>query len=244
MRYARPHEIQLPDPQTPPAPPALPALAGSAMNLLLAGTTGLIGQAVAGQWQGPGTLHCLVRRSLAAAGAHQQVHVVDFKALPPLPRSDAALCALGTTLALAGSQAAFRAVDFDAVLAFARAAQAAGATRLAVVSALGADARSASFYSRVKGEMETAVTALGFDTLLIARPSLLTGDRQALGQPLRRAEHLAMRLSAPFIGLVPAAWRPVAAQTVARALLRSLAQAGPGVHMLDNAALHQRGKPP
>ena len=214
------------------------------MNLLLAGATGLIGQAVAGQWQGPGTLHRLVRRPLAPGAAHQQVHVVDFQALPPLPRCDAALCALGTTLALAGSRAAFRAVDFDAVLAFARAAQAAGATRLAVVSALKADARSASFYSRVKGEMEAAVTALGFDTLLIARPSLLTGNRAALGQPRRPLEHLAMQIVAPFAALVPLAWRPVAGQTVARALLRSLAQAGPGVHMLDNAALHQRGKPP
>jgi uncharacterized protein YbjT (DUF2867 family) len=216
------------------------------VNLLLAGATGLIGQAVAQQWAGPGTLHRLVRRPVPRVGAHEQVHVVDFSALPGprgLPPCSAALCALGTTIALAGSQAAFRAVDFDAVLHFARAAQAAGATRLAVVSALGADARSPSFYSRTKGEMEAAVRALGFATLLIARPSLLTGDRQALGQPQRRAEHLAMRLSAPFTGLVPAAWRPIPAATVARALLHALKHGASGEQVLDNAALHRLGEP-
>lgn len=213
------------------------------MNLLLAGATGLIGQAVAAQWPGPGTLHLLVRRPHPAPGAHGQVHVVDFSALPALPRAEAAICALGTTIKTAGSQAAFRAVDFEAVLGFARAAKAAGVRRFAVVSALGAKADSSNFYSRVKGEMEAALAALGFEALLIARPSLLTGDRQALGQPRRNMEHLAMQLSAPLSALVPPAWRPIAADTVARALLRALGQPQPGVQILDNAALHQQGKP-
>lgn len=214
------------------------------MNMLLAGATGLIGQAVVAQWNGPGALHLLARRMLPAPGANCQVHVVDFTALPALPPAEAAICALGTTLKTAGSQAAFRAVDFDAVLAFAQAAKAAGVQRLAVVSALGAHARSSNFYSRVKGEMEAALAALGFQTLLIARPSLLTGNRGALGQPQRTMEHLAMQLSAPLSALVPAAWRPIAADTVARALLRTLAQPEPGVHILDNAALHRAGTAP
>jgi uncharacterized protein YbjT (DUF2867 family) len=184
-----------------------------------------------------------VRRALPAPGVHRQVHVVDFSALPALPASDAALCALGTTIKTAGSQAAFRAVDFDAVLAFAQAAKAAGVQRFAVVSALGASASSSNFYSRVKGEMETALTALGFESLLIARPSLLTGNREALGQPRRNLEHLAMQLSAPLSALVPAAWRPIEASTVARALLRALAQPQRGVQVLDNAALHSQGSP-
>jgi uncharacterized protein YbjT (DUF2867 family) len=213
------------------------------MNLLLAGATGLIGQAVVAQWAGPGTLHLLVRRALPLPGAHGKLHVVDFSALPALPAADAALCALGTTIKTAGSQAAFRAVDFDAVLAFAQAAKTAGVQRFAVVSALGASACSSNFYSRVKGEMEAALCAQGFETLIIARPSLLTGNREALGQPRRRIEHLAMQLSAPLAALVPAAWRPIAAETVARALLQALAQRQPGVRILDNAALHQQGAP-
>ena len=102
-------------------------------------------------------------------------------------------------------EAAFRAVDFDAVVATARAARAAGATRLALVSALGADAASRVFYNRVKGETEAAVAGLGYASVAIARPSLLLGDREALGQPARPMEALAMRFSRPLGWLVPRA---------------------------------------
>ncbi|HSQ71627.1 MAG TPA: hypothetical protein VLM87_04330, partial [Rubrivivax sp.] len=176
-------------------------------------------------------LHLLVRRPLDTTGAPRQlqtVHLVDFTALPALPKADAAYCCLGTTIKVAGSQAAFRAVDFDAVLAFARAAQRAGVQRFAVVSALGASPRSAGFYNRVKGEMEEALAGLGFASLVIVRPSLLAGDRAALRQPARTAERLALALTAPLAPLIPKAWRPVAAATVAHAMRRALAEAGPG----------------
>ena len=208
---------------------------------LLAGATGLIGREFAAQWPGPGKLHLLVRRALPAAGKRQQVHVVDFAALPALPKAEAACCCLGTTIKTAGSQAAFRAVDHDAVIAFAQAARAAGVRHFAVVSALGADAHSGTFYNRVKGEMEAAVTALGFDSLVIARPSLLSGDRAATGQPRRAGERLALALTAPLAWLIPKAWRPIAAARVARAMQRALAQARPGVRVLDSAALQDLG---
>ena len=163
-------------PHPPPAP-------GSA---LLAGGSGLVGRELAGLWPGPGTLHLLLRRTLPS-GPHQRVHRVDFGALPALPAAHDAYCCLGTTLKVAGSPDAFRAVDLDAVLAFAKAAQAAGVQRLAVVSALGADASARGLYNRTKGEMEQALRGMGFARLVIARPSLLTGQRQALGQAPRPA---------------------------------------------------------
>ena len=211
------------------------------MNLLLAGATGLIGRAITQQWEGPGTLHLLVRRPMPAPGPLQRVLVVDFAALPTLPAADGALCVLGTTIAAAGSQAAFRAVDFDAVLAFARAARQAGARRLVVVSSLGANRHSSSFYSRTKGEMEFAMAALGFESVVIARPSLLTGDRSALGQPLRMGEKLSQMLAAPLSPFMPLAWKPIAASTVARALLRAVQQAEPGARILDSAQLQRLG---
>lgn len=214
------------------------------MNVLLAGASGLVGRAYAAQWQGPGTLHLLVRRPVAPSAPLQQVHVVDFAALPALPAADAAVCALGTTIAVAGSRAAFRAVDLDAVLAFARGARAAGARKLAVVSSLGADRKSPSFYSRTKGEMEVAVAGLGYDSVIVARPSLLTGDRSALAQPARPGERLAQWLAAPFSPLLPRAWRPIPAATVARALHRALQQAEPGLRILDSAMLQVLGGSP
>ena len=214
------------------------------MNLLLAGATGLVGREFTRQWHGPGTLHLLVRRPMPAPGPLQRVWVVDFANLPAppaLPAADAAVCTLGTTIAVAGSQAAFRAVDFDAVLNFARAARAAGARRLAVVSSLGADRHSGNFYSRTKGEMEFAVAALGFESVVIARPSLLTGDRASLGQPLRVSEKLVRWLVAPLSPLLPSAWKPIAASTVARALLLAVQQAEPGVRILGSAQLQWLG---
>jgi uncharacterized protein YbjT (DUF2867 family) len=214
------------------------------MTALLAGATGLVGRALAAQWTNAEPLHLLVRRPLpapdAAHPAHR-VHVVDFAALPPLPAADQAFCCLGTTIKVAGSQAAFRAVDFDAVLAFARACRRAGVTRFAAVSALGADAKSGNFYSRVKGEAEAALQALGFTTLVVARPSLLAGDRAALGQPLRPGERLALAVTAPLSRLIPKAWRPIEAERVARALVRALAQAQPGVRVLGSGEMQQLG---
>jgi uncharacterized protein YbjT (DUF2867 family) len=213
------------------------------VSALLAGASGLVGRELARQWRGSGRLHLLVRRPLAGTAAQHSVHVVDFAALPPLPRAEAAYCALGTTIKAAGSQAAFRAVDHDAVLAFARAARAAGAQRLAVVSALGANAKSGNFYNRVKGETEDELARLGFAGLVIARPSLLAGDRASLGQPVRRGETVALAALQALGGLIPLAWRPIAAERVARAMLRALAEAPRGVHVLDSARLQQLGAP-
>jgi uncharacterized protein YbjT (DUF2867 family) len=211
------------------------------MKALLAGATGLVGREIARQWSGP--IHLLVRRDVPAPHAAATVQRVDFAALPALPAADVAFCALGTTIRLAGSQAAFRAVDLDAVVAFARACRVAGVARFGLVSALGANARSGNFYSRVKGEAEEAVQALGFEALLIARPSLLLGDRVALGQPARAGERWGERVAGWLGPLVPAGVRPVSAAHVARALVTTLPRAPQGVTVLHSAALQGAGVP-
>jgi uncharacterized protein YbjT (DUF2867 family) len=212
--------------------------------VLVAGATGLIGRELLATWLAdtpPPPLHALVRRVPPAADPRVRWDVVDYGALPVLPKAGFAACALGTTIAAAGSQAAFRAVDFDAVLAFARAANAAGVTRFGVVSALGASPRSPTFYNRVKGEMEQALAGIGFRSLVIARPSLLAGDRGALGQPSRVGERLALAATAPVRALIPKAWRPIEARTVARALVRALHEGRPGVRIVESAELQDLG---
>jgi uncharacterized protein YbjT (DUF2867 family) len=211
------------------------------MSALLAGATGLIGRELAAQWDGPGALHLLLRRPMPSPGPNRRVLVVDFAALPPLPLAESAFCCLGTTIKVAASQAAFRAVDFDAVLAFARATRAAGVRRFAVVSALGANPRSGTFYNRVKGEMEAALGGVGFEQLVILRPSLLAGNRSALGQPERLGEKLALALTAPLAPLIPRAWRPVAAATVARAMRLAVAQDRPGTRVIESAEIQEFG---
>ena len=192
---------------------------------LLAGATGLVGRGIlAGLLADPQvtSVHTLGRRDLPTAHPKLTHHRIDFAALPTLPAADEVYLALGTTIKVAGSQAAFRAVDFDANLAVARAARAAGATHLGLVSAMGANARSTVFYNRVKGEVEEAMAQLGYEGVVIARPSFLAGDRQSLGQPVRGGETLALRVSTWLRLLIPANYRSIHAGDVASALLRAV----------------------
>lgn len=169
---------------------------------------------------------------------HQSASLVTFTS----PPADDVFIALGTTLKTAGSQKAFRALDLDAVVALALAGRAAGATRLAVVSAMGADSQSRVFYNRVKGEMESAVAGLGFECVVFARPSLLAGERALLGQIPRLGEQWALR-AAHWLGpLIPANYRPVEASQVARALVDTLQSKGPGHHVLLSSELRSHGK--
>ncbi len=217
-------------------------------SALLAGATGLIGSALLPELcASHDPVHLLLRRAApgvtaTACATRVKTHLVDFAALPTLPPVDDVFICLGTTIAQAGSKEAFRAVDFDAVLAVARAARAAGATRLAVVSSLGADSRSGVFYNRVKGEMEAAMAALGYEQLVIVRPSLLLGDRAVLGQPRRAGEQWMQRLLKPLGALVPASVRPIEAATVARAMLRVVRDGTPGLHSLPSSQLQQLGR--
>lgn len=190
--------------------------------MALAGATGLVGRAILEGLLADvsvAAVHALGRREPGVAHPKLTSHVVDFAALPTLPPLDEVYLALGTTIKAAGSREAFRAVDFDANLSAARAALAAGARRAGLVSAMGADAKSRIFYNRVKGEVEEALSQLAFDGLVIARPSLLAGDRESLGQPPRTAERAATAVSRLLGPLVPANYRPVTAARVARALL-------------------------
>jgi uncharacterized protein YbjT (DUF2867 family) len=210
---------------------------------LLAGATGLVGRALLSALLASkhyASVHVLVRRTPSdlKASARLKIHERDLARLPAeFPTVDDVFIALGTTIKIAGSEAAFRKVDFDFVVNVARAARAAGATRLAVVSALGADPTSRIFYNLVKGEMEIAIMQLGYDSVVIAQPSMLLGDRAALGQPPRSGEAWAARLLAPLGWIVPKGVRPIQADAVASAMVSAILDAKPGVRVLKSGAM-------
>lgn len=216
-------------------------------RVVVAGATGLVGRALLARLVADpkiATAHALIRHKSQAQGLPGGVtpRVLDVAVLANgpaarLPAVDWAFCCLGTTIRRAGSPAAFRALDFDAVLGFARAAQAAGASRLAVVSAMGADPESVVFYSRVKGELEQALEALALPRLVIARPALLLGNRAALGQPIRPVELFAQAMM-PAVGwMLPRRLRPISADAVAGAMLRAMHQPLPALQVLESDAL-------
>ncbi|MFC7518286.1 nucleoside-diphosphate sugar epimerase [Herbaspirillum sp. GCM10030257] len=216
---------------------------GPGRTVALAGATGLVGREILLGLladNSVASVHSLGRRPLDVQHPKLVSHVVDFTALPTLQAFDETYLALGTTIKIAGSQAAFRAVDFDANLAVARAILAAGCRRLGLVSAMGADAQSSVFYNRVKGELEQALATLDFEALVIARPSLLIGDRNVLGQPSRAGETIGKYVSTMLRPLIPSNFRAIAAIDVAQALLARVPVAQ-GREVLLSGAMQGKG---
>lgn len=205
----------------------------------MAGASGLVGREILRALlvdDSVAVVHTVGRRTLSITHPKLVQHVADFAALPPLPTLNEAFIALGTTIKIAGSQSAFRSVDHDAILAVARTAIESGATKIGVVSAMGADSGSGVFYNRVKGETEDALRAMPLQTLAIARPSFLAGDREALGQPRRTGERWALAVSRVLRPLMPANYRSIQPEQVARALIRSVR--GPaGTHVLLSGSM-------
>ena len=211
----------------------------------MAGATGLVGRAILQGLLADDSVvavHTLGRRKLSVDHPKLTQHLVDFNALDrplaSLPAVDEAFLALGTTIKVAGSQQAFRAVDYDANLAVARAARARGATRLGLVSAMGADPHSRVFYNRVKGELEQALGQLQYSGVAIARPSFLVGDRESLGQPRRPGETLALWLSRRLGWVIPDNYKAIEAAKVAAALLRAV-PAAHGVSILPSGQMRR-----
>ena len=149
-----------------------------------------------------------------------------------------AFCCIGTTIAEAGSQEAFRAADVDSVLLFARAARAAQATRFVVVSSVGANSQSKKFYLRTKGEMEEAVTDLGFTSVDILQPSLLLGPRKQL-RPLEITGRIFAPLINPLLTGTREAYRAVPAETVAKAMLGAARRGARGVYRYTFGGIRQ-----
>jgi uncharacterized protein YbjT (DUF2867 family) len=210
---------------------------------ILVGASGLIGKSLQTKLGGKYTkLWAVSRKPIIDLPKNGENIVFDFDSnlqANSLPACDALFCALGTTIKTAGSQEAFRKVDFDYVLKSAKAAKVAGATSMAVVSALGASSSSAVFYNRTKGEMEEALKALGFSKLLIVRPSFLSGDRQSLGQASRPGEAIALAFASAFKPMIPKKYRSISANAVASCMVERLDAMTSSVEIIESDRLQQ-----
>jgi uncharacterized protein YbjT (DUF2867 family) len=218
-------------------------------RVALVGATGLIGRKVIGVASAGDEARIVgvARREVdLPPGARMEMFVADpdkwgevFEAVKPR----ALICALGTTWKKAGrDEAAFRAVDYDLVLATAQAAHRAGVPNMVLVSAAGADARSKTFYMKVKGEIEAAVSKFGFKRLDILHPGLLRGARQG---DLRFAEKAAI-IAAPLIDpLLSGSWqryRSVDSALVAEAALGLALRRAGGRFTHDNEAMRRAAR--
>jgi uncharacterized protein YbjT (DUF2867 family) len=145
--------------------------------------------------------------------------VIDFDKLSLLDiKADVFICCLGTTIKVSGSPAAFKKVDFDYVVNFAKLAESASARKFLVVSSVGADEKSSVFYSRIKGEMESAIKKLNIPAIEIFQPSLLLGERSEKRAGESLAKIMAPLLN-PFLLGSMKKYRAIESSDVAKALV-------------------------
>ena len=211
------------------------------MRVAMIGATGLVGSLAGPKLLARGwSVEALVRRPSGLERPGWREHVAPPEEWPGIVSSlgaEAAVSALGTTMRQAGSRAAFRAVDHDLVVGFARAAAEAGVRRMVTISSVGADPDAANFYLRIKGEMEAALAALGFERLDILRPGLLRGRR---GGDRRLGERAAILVS-PVVNLFLRGsldrFAAIDANRVAAAVAGALLQTEPGTYRHGNRAI-------
>jgi uncharacterized protein YbjT (DUF2867 family) len=216
------------------------------MRVAVIGGTGLVGRSLLPLLAAAGhEVHALQRRPARSRVGGVDEHVAEPAAWPALVRDvapEAAISCLGTTMGEAGSQAAFRSIDYDMVLAFGAAARQAGARRMLTVSSAGASPRAPNFYLALKGEVDARLEALGFERLDIFRPGLLRGAR---GGDRRFGERIGIFMS-PLVNLVMKGpldrYAAVDAATVAAAMAATLEEPGTGTFVHENRGIRWRGK--
>jgi len=151
---------------------------------LLIGATGLVGEQCLTELLSSVAYEKVIaftRKKIESKKAKFENIVTDFENLDLIAtqiKADDVFCAMGTTIGKAGSQDAFKKVDYEIPLKVAEIAKRNGAKRFVLVSSLGADASSMVFYSKTKGALEESLKALKFESLIILRPSILLGNRK------------------------------------------------------------------
>jgi len=214
------------------------------LTAILAGATGLVGGEClkrlldADEYE---RVIVLARRDPGEAARHAKVRpaIVEFEHLGGLRKSlkaDHVFCALGTTIAKAGSKSKFREVDFEYPLRLAPITRMHGARHFSIVSALGASKSSPFFYSRVKGEVEQGLRGMDWPSLAIFRPSVIAGERSE-SRPLER-------LSEHMLRFAPATWRPVAASDIAAAMVTTALKCPPGVAVIESRDIPKAARMP
>ena len=207
-------------------------------TLLILGATGLVGSQCLKLALCDSRISRVIAPTRYPIPAHPKLinPVLDFENLPEADwwNADAAVCALGTTINLAGSKEAFRKVDAGYVMTSARLLRDAGCARFVLNSSLGADERSRNLYLKVKGEAEAGLMSMNFMALTLVRPSLLAGGPR----PERRCgEELGLWLARCLGRLIPAKYRPVQTSTVAAVMHEAALSERQGLSIIESGEL-------
>ena len=201
---------------------------------LVIGASGLVGSALVQQLTKENyynKIRLLVRKKLFITNSKVEQYLFDFEnPATDLIVANDIFCCLGTTIGKAGSKEAFRKVDYSFPLEIAKIALQNGADKFALVSSMGANKNSTIFYSRVKGEIEDALSQLNYPSLYLFRPSLLLGDRQEF----RLGEKIGKGVMSAFSILIPDKYKAVHSNLVAKSMIRFIKSESSGIHIIES----------
>jgi uncharacterized protein YbjT (DUF2867 family) len=213
------------------------------LRAIVVGATGAVGSALVRELlASPRWMHvtALVRRKsdafapVAGADKLEQI-VVDMAQLErdaagPAKDCDAAFCTMGVGQPSKVSKDELWKVDVDYAAAFARACKTAGIRHLSLLGALGANAKSRSYYLKAKGSAEEALRAQAFPRVTFFRPSLLVTKEIRYGFQDRVTQTLF-----PIVSRVlPRRLHEIRVEELARAMrLNAERPEGPSVEVLQ-----------
>ena len=211
---------------------------------LLFGTTGLVGGYCLQSLLHSKTYDRIIsfgRRKVDVPNDKLVQHKINFDDLDQhadLIKGDDLFCCIGTTIKKAGSEEAFRRVDYTYAHRIAEIGVKNKVNQLLLVSSVGADPDSLFFYNRVKGELEEEVRLMPYWAVHVFQPSILLGERNENRWGESIAQKIGKFVDDPTGGLLNK-YKPVKAEVVARAMVRAAQKTSEGVHTYPSHVLNE-----
>ncbi|MDD9174360.1 nucleoside-diphosphate sugar epimerase [Aliivibrio finisterrensis] len=194
-------------------------------SIIIAGSTGLIGNHLlnfALKSDDISRVYSVSRRPLDASSS-KLVQMIDSELKINKEQVQEAsptigFITLGTTLKKAGSKAALKAIDLTLVVNTAKEMYNIGVKHVYVVSCIGASPSALSHYLKCKGQMETEISCIGFESVTFMQPGPLAGDRD---EP-RKDEVLLQAVARVFTPIMKGFllnYKPIEGEKVAQCML-------------------------
>ena len=206
---------------------------------LIIGSTGLTGSQLLKlllESKQYSTVVTFVKRDSGLQHPKLKQHIIDFDKPEDYQNfvlGDDFFCTIGTTIKNAGSQDAFRKVDFEYPKAFATIALQNSVKQFLIISSLGADSNSGNFYLKTKGEIQNFLKNCNFESVSVLQPSLLLGDRTEFRLGEKIGAFFMNLFSFILIGNLKK-YKPIESEAVAKAMF-SLAQKNhKGFHIIES----------
>jgi len=211
---------------------------------LIIGSTGLIGSHLLDlllESTEYGKVIAFVKRDSGIQHTKLEQHIIDFdqpETYKELVVGDDFFCTIGTTIKNAGSQDAFRKVDFGYPKEFATIALQNKVKQFFLISSLDALSTSSNFYLKTKGEIEDFLKKSSFETIVILRPSLLLGNRKEFRLGEKIGAFFMKLFSFAFTGKIKK-YKPIQSEAVAKAMFDIAQKNYKGFHIIESDEIQE-----